>query len=138
MCLNHEFIQAPSNPIQRAHHFISLQLLSIMIKKKKKIQCCLVCSVIQFAQRSMGTGTPIPQLTTNTPKNVYISLHFFLLLDYISLNICNGILHSVSWVNSFFLQDYVINWLYNRVHSFLFLFKLGVCPCLFNLILKYT
>lgn len=103
----------------------------------KKIQCCLICSVMQFAQ-SMGTGTPIPQLTTNTPNNIYISLHFFLLFDCISLNICNGILHSVSWVNSFFLQDYVINWLYSRVHLFLFLFKLGMCPCLFNFILKYT
>lgn len=112
--------------------------LTPFYRDKKKIQCCLVCSVIQFAQSSMETGTPITQLTTYTPNNIYISLHFFLLLDYISLNMCNGILHSVSRVTSFFLHDYVINWLESRVHSFLFFFRLGVCPCLFNFILKYT
>ena len=139
MCLNHEFIQTPSNPIQRVHHFISLLFSNSSLSwYKKKIQCCLVFSVIQFAQSSMETGTPITQLTTNTPNNIHISLHFFLLLDYISLNTCNGILHSVSRINSFFLYDYVINWLDSRVHSFLFFFRLGVCPCLFNFILKYT
>lgn len=76
MCLNHEFIQAPSNPIQRAHHFISLQLLSIMIKKKKNpmlpgLLCHTICT------KKYGNW-----YTNTTTNNKYTKecIHFIALL----------------------------------------------------------